>query len=417
MYDEQNLKPEELYERGLAYYRAAEWEAAIQDFSRLQATSNAFPEVDDLLANAKLKIEIERSEAPPGILPPKYRTFLRPRFATAVPVLLILGLLLLALRPKTDPAPTIAPAPTQALALPTRAPTNTPVPAPTGTAAPTGTPAPTATPGPGTLVVRLAAQQSQPQLDSIELILDASGSMGALVGNRRRIDIAHDALATLIGQMPEGVNVGLRTYGHRRSGDCNDIELVVPPGPLDPANMTAHINAINPVRLGQTPLGASLSLAGEDLKAVSGDVRVVLVTDGEETCRADPVRVAAQLRANNPRLTLDVIGFNVDSRTSARLGAIAQAGGGRYFDAADAQQLVDALRQSVLRTYRVRDAAGNEVYTGQLGSSANLPAGRYTVEIAGAAPLTIGGVTVDGAHPATVELHEENGKLVATLAP
>lgn len=412
MNDAQFNLPEELYVRGLAHYRAGEWRAASDMFTQLQALSNAYPEVESLLADAKLKIEIERTEAPEGVLPPKYRTFLRPRFITAVPALVLLGLLLVALRPTVAQSPIGAAVPTPAISLPTPAPTSTPIPADTPTAAPT-TP-----PEPGQLVVRLAADAPPTTaIDNIELILDSSGSMGAFIGNQRRIDIAHDALSNLINQLPTTTNVALRAYGHRRGADCSDIELVVPLGPLDRTNMVARINAINPVQLGQTPTGAALRLVAGDIKGAQGAVHIILVSDGEETCRTDPVAVAQQLRANTPQLTIDVIGFSVNGTTSARLAAIAQAGGGRYFDAADAQQLTSALHQAALTEYIVRDDAGQEVYRGAIGTSTTLPAGRYSVEVNGAQPLTVSGVTVEGAHPATVELRQHNGTMVGVIVP
>jgi Ca-activated chloride channel family protein len=249
-------------------------------------------------------------------------------------------------------------------------------------------------------------------LGSVEIILDASGSMNGLIAQRTKIDIAHDALSTLVNQLPDTANVALRAYGHRRSADCGDIELVAPLGPLDRAGLINKIKAINPVRLGQTPIGASLQMVPADLQAAKGSLHVVLVTDGEETCRLDPVRVAGELHAGNPLLKIDVVGFNIDAAAQGRLSAIAEAGGGRYFDAGDAQQLVDALKQSVLSTYHVLDAQGKEVYSGTFGDNTTLPAGRYTIQIDGATPLQIADVEVGGAQPAVIELREQDGKLV-----
>ena len=148
-----------------------------------------------------------------------------------------------------------------------------------------------------------------------------------------------------------------------------------------------------------------------------GDVRLLLVSDGEESCQADPVQIAAAIRAANPRLTIDVIGFTVGSTTSERLSAVAQAGGGRYFDAADAQQLGDALLQSMLYSYRVLGADGQEVYRGVLGSGTTLPPGRYNVEVIGAEAATLEGITVDNAHSALVEVSQQDGTLKSTLLP
>jgi hypothetical protein len=96
------------------------------------------------------------------------------------------------------------------------------------------------------------------------------------------------------------------------------------------------------------------------------------------------------------------------------LSGIAQGGGGSYFDAKDAAQLADALQQAVALTYRVLDAQGAEIFQGQLGGTATLAAGRYTVEISGASPLTIADIAVGGATTA-VELREEDGVLKGTV--
>jgi Ca-activated chloride channel homolog len=163
-----------------------------------------------------------------------------------------------------------------------------------------------------------------------------------------------------------------------------------------------------------TPIGASLQQVAEDLKGAKGDALVVLVTDGEETCNSDPAQIAEQLRAQNPRLKIDVIGFNIGGEAQARLSAIAERGGGNYYDAGNATQLVAALQQAVALNFRVLDGQGNEVYSGVLGSQTPaLPAGRYTIEISGDSPLSISDVEVGGA-AAVVELREQDGKLTGS---
>lgn len=252
-------------------------------------------------------------------------------------------------------------------------------------------------------------------IGNIEIILDASGSMGGEIDGRRKIDIAHEALGALIGKLPDKTNVALRAYGHRKGGDCGDVELLTPLGALDRAALTAQVNAVNPAPKGMTPIGASLQQVAEDLKGARGDVLVVLVSDGDETCDGDPAKVATQLHEANPKIRFDVIGFNVGPEEwRARLSGIAQGGGGNYFDAKDAAQLVDALQQAVALTYRVMDAQGVEVFQGQLGSTAQLPAGQYTVEISGASPLKISDIAVGGATTA-VELREEDGVLKSAV--
>src|SRR4051794_17795415 len=423
MDDEQTFESEKLYMRGMAQLRAAQWKAAVETLSELRAISSAYPEVDTLIADALLKTEIDRLRAPDGLAPPKKR-LLRPRFLTAVLVLFALGgALLVAMRPfGVAPTPT-APQPTSSATLPTPAPTNVPpaTPEPSATVLPTELPTavPVADSGPGALQVRMADGQALVRtISNLEIILDASGSMNGEIDGRRKIDIAHEALAALVGRLPDRTNVALRAYGHRRGGDCSDVELLTPLSVLDRAALTTQINTVNPAQKGMTPIGASLEQVAKDLEGAQGDVLVVLVSDGDETCDGDPVQNATRIHADNPKIRFDVIGFNVGPEEwRARLSGIAQGGGGSYFDAKDAEQLVNALQQAVALTYRVLDAQGAEVFQGQLGATATLPAGRYTVEISGASPLTIPDITV-GAATTAVDLREEGGVLKGTvLAP
>jgi Ca-activated chloride channel homolog len=415
---------EALFARGMAQIQAAQWEEAVKTFSELRELSDAYPEIDALIGDALLKAEIERAKSPEGVAPPKHRKLLRPRLLTAVPTLLILGaVLLFVVRPfaAAETAPTPATAPSGS--LPTPAPTNTPTPTntplPTSTPLPTNTPEPTALPQSGALVVRMADGQPLVRtIGNIEIILDASGSMGGQIEGRRKIDIAHESLTALVGQLPETTNVALRAYGHRKGSDCGDIELINPIGPIERAGLTERINSIRPAQNGMTPIAASLQQLADDLKAAQGDVLVVLVSDGDETCDGDPAQVAAQIHASDPRIKISVIGFNVGPEDwRARLTGIAQGGGGSYFDAADATQLVSALQQAVALTFRVLDAQGTEVYNGVLGSETTLPAGRYRVEISGDSPVTIEDVEVGAAAPAVVELREQDGKLSGAVKP
>jgi Ca-activated chloride channel homolog len=255
-------------------------------------------------------------------------------------------------------------------------------------------------------------------IGNIEIILDASGSMLAEADGRRKIDTAHESLAALVDQLPATTKVALRTYGHRRPQDCTDVELVAPLGQLDRAALISQINRINPAPNSRTPIGLSLQQVVDDLKDAQGDALVVLVSDGDETCDGDPAQVAAQLHASNPRLRISVIGFNVGPEEwRARLSAIAQGGGGSYFDAASATQLVAALRQAVTLRYRVLDAQGAEVYQGALGSSATLPAGRYSVVISGDVPLSVRDLEISAGESASIELREQDGALRARVVP
>jgi Ca-activated chloride channel family protein len=56
------------------------------------------------------------------------------------------------------------------------------------------------------------------------LVLDASGSMWGQIEGKAKIQIAKEVMAELVEQIPAEFHTGLMVYGHRRKGDCKDIE-------------------------------------------------------------------------------------------------------------------------------------------------------------------------------------------------
>ncbi len=59
---------------------------------------------------------------------------------------------------------------------------------------------------------------------AIMFILDASGSMWGQVEGTAKIAIAKEVMTELIRDFPDDAEAGLVAYGHRRKGDCNDVE-------------------------------------------------------------------------------------------------------------------------------------------------------------------------------------------------
>ena len=53
-------------------------------------------------------------------------------------------------------------------------------------------------------------------------------------------------------------------------------------------------------------------LAAEQLRASEEDTTVVLISDGKETCDADPCALVKELRDSGVRVQVHVVGFDVD---------------------------------------------------------------------------------------------------------
>ncbi|KAG1650293.1 Dimethlysulfonioproprionate lyase DddP [Nymphon striatum] len=94
-------------------------------------------------------------------------------------------------------------------------------------------------------------------------------------------------------------------------------------------------------------LSASIRMAANELKFTEDNATVILISDGKETCNADPCGTAAELEKLGVNFTAHVIGFGVDKSTTKQLQCIADNTGGKYFGANNAKQLNDAFKKVV----------------------------------------------------------------------
>ena len=174
------------------------------------------------------------------------------------------------------------------------------------------------------------------------LILDASGSMLEAAGSQTKIAAAKSVLAQVVPAVAPEVKIGLAAYGHRRVDDCTDIEILVPPGTEDRAAVLARMAAMQPQ--GMTPISAAVTQVADLLKGRDAETTIVLVSDGQETCGGDPCATVKALKAAGVKFVMHVVGFAVTDEDQAQLACIAEAGGGKYFGAADAAALLAALQ-------------------------------------------------------------------------
>ena len=192
-------------------------------------------------------------------------------------------------------------------------------------------------------------REQQSASTAVMLILDASGSMWGKVEGRYKIEIAREVMAGLILDLPDRSLAGLVAYGHRRKGDCSDVEELVPLGPLARKALVDRINAINPK--GKTPITLSVQQTAVKLKEREDETVIILVSDGKETCEGDPCELVRELKEAGIRFTLHVIGFDVTEEERLQLECMAEAGGGRYFSADTVQDFQLAAREVVRESH------------------------------------------------------------------
>jgi Mg-chelatase subunit ChlD len=227
---------------------------------------------------------------------------------------------------------------------------------------------------------------------AVEIVVDASRSMWGRMDGEPKMSVAKAILQDVSYWFPEDLDLALRAYGSvspSDSNDCADSTLLVPFGEENREPIRRAIAGLRP--LGQTPIAFALNEAARDFGSLQNDRALVLVTDGIESCGGDPVWAAHQLREQG--IVVHIVGFGLGNATdedSASLRAVAHASGGRYVTAGSAEELKDALVQTVATTFSV--FKGNiKVATGSLGSDDPLflPEGNYRVELDSSPPQNV----------------------------
>jgi len=175
---------------------------------------------------------------------------------------------------------------------------------------------------------------------AVLFVFDGSGSMWGQVDGKTKIELAKNAMIGLVNDFPAGTDIGLIAYGHRKKGDCNDIETLASLGSSKESVISA-VQSINPK--GKTPLTKSIQFAAEQLKNRDAPTSIVVVSDGKESCNADPCAAAAAVRKAGVNLKIHVIGFDVKKDEAEQLQCIAKNGGGKYFAANNAGDLAKSF--------------------------------------------------------------------------
>ncbi|GGZ45996.1 hypothetical protein GCM10010371_01300 [Streptomyces subrutilus] len=217
----------------------------------------------------------------------------------------------------------------------------------------------------------------------VDLVLDVSGSMRATdIDGQSRMAAAKQAFNEVIDAVPDEVRLGIRTLGATYPGEdkalgCKDTRQLYPVGPLNRTEAKTAVATLAPT--GWTPIGPALLAAAQDLDGGDATKRIVLITDGEDTCAPlDPCEVARDIAAKGIHLVIDTLGLVPDAKTRAQLTCIAEATGGTYTSVQHTAELSGRVKQLV---DRAADPVVNPVATegaAQCAKAPQLKAGVYS---------------------------------------
>lgn len=169
------------------------------------------------------------------------------------------------------------------------------------------------------------------ELPKVEIIVDSSGSMGQLLsaGKTKMYYVKKMLTRYFSDQWRERSLVGMRVYGSRRRNDCTDNYLAVGFGGRSLSEVERRLKTMYPV--GRTPLHESIKDAIADLRGHKGPKRVVIFTDGEETCDGDPCKLGEEIR-KNPGMDIRIFVVAIGFGKSEKLKAVSCIGDTRTAD-------------------------------------------------------------------------------------
>lgn len=188
-------------------------------------------------------------------------------------------------------------------------------------------------------------------LSKVLFIVDFSNSMNEKMGDKTKLQVAIDTLTSILPQIPQNVQTGLRVYGHRGGftylDGCMASKLAVPLGQNNSQDILASLYKTSAV--GWTPITYSLKQAiNSDFAGVSGKKHIILLTDGGENCDESPCTYAIELMRTRNDIMIDVIAFDIfDPEAQNQLKCTALTTSGRFYSANSPDELRHSLFESL----------------------------------------------------------------------
>ena len=203
---------------------------------------------------------------------------------------------------------------------------------------------------------RLLAQTSppeKPRITRILFLLDASGSMMAGWEGQPRWAVAKRLLAQMVDSLNAYPNLelALRVYGHQHPNsekNCEDSRLEVHFAAHNAKAIKARLTTLK--AQGNTPITYSLLQSAKDFPADRHARNVLLlITDGLESCNADPCAASVALQRQRVFLKPFIIGIGAEKEFGRQLECL-----GQYYNAAEVKTfrtvMSDVIAQTLAKT-------------------------------------------------------------------
>lgn len=184
----------------------------------------------------------------------------------------------------------------------------------------------------------VVAEPAQPVL----IIVDGSGSMwGKMEGDATaKLYGVRDLLRERLLVAPAQSRIGLSSFGHRRKGDCSDVELIAPIEAGGSQGSIAALDQLNPK--GKGPLTTAVREGAKAIGAGTGG-HIILIHDNADNCSQDVCAAASDIVKTNPDLRVHVVGLGLPKPERDRMQCLAATTKGLQFDATSQADIASAL--------------------------------------------------------------------------
>lgn len=178
------------------------------------------------------------------------------------------------------------------------------------------------------------------------IVFDGSGSMWGTIGTERppKFELLQASLRKALSTLSPRVKLGFAAFGHRRRGDCSDVQVLAEPAADATERVLALSDGISP--RGRGPLTQALQAAAEQIPA-DAPGSIIAIHDGPDNCSQDPCEAAKAIASSHPQTRIFAIGFGLPSADAERMACVADATGGRMFETQDSASLEAALSEAL----------------------------------------------------------------------
>lgn len=175
------------------------------------------------------------------------------------------------------------------------------------------------------------------------VVFDGSGSMwGKPEGeSKAKLIFSREAVKLGLAKLPAEARIGLMSYGHRRAGDCNDVETIVKPEPGSVERITTVLDKLNPK--GRGPITNALREATKELGPQSAPASLILIHDDLDNCQLDPCTALGDLRRAHPKVQIHVLSVGMKREDAQKMQCLTKPTGGMHVEVATAQAAASAV--------------------------------------------------------------------------